>query len=304
MSTQHVPADSVVVGFDGSVSAEIALDWAADEAAAEHRALVVAHAAPPPGPSGSAWLGSMGIDQREVFDQLRDESQVLLNQAADRARAAHPDLTVHQVLQLADARTTLLELAHDAHLVVVGSRGLGPVRSLLLGSVSVALTKHAACPVVVARAPESPPVPGGVLVAVEITESGEQPALELAFEIAAARALPITVLHCFWDVAKVSEGAVDVPDDEPGLDKERGELADAVRHLVAAHPTVAVHLQLTRGFVDRRLLDASQHADLIVVGHRAKPFLDEVVYGSVAPVVVEHAHCSVVVVPLAHDAAH
>lgn len=301
MSTQHVPTDGVVVGFDGSPSAEAALDWAAEQAAAEGRPLVVVHAAPPPGPSSSAWLGSMGIDQGQVRGQLREASQALLTAASDRTRRAHPGVALTQVLELADARQTLLEISHDAHLVVVGSRGLGPVRSLLLGSVSMALTKHASCPVVVVRAPATPPAPGGVLVAIEL-DGSDRPALALAFQVAAARGLPLTVLHCFWDVVKVSQGAVDVRDDEPGLEEERTALAAAVCDLAAAYPDVPVHRQLTRGFVDRRLLAASHRADLIVVGHRAKPFLDEVVYGSVAPIVVEHAACSVAVVPMTEPA--
>jgi nucleotide-binding universal stress UspA family protein len=42
---------------------------------------------------------------------------------------------------------------------------------------------------------------------------------------------------------------------------------------------------------------ASRHAALVVVCHRRKPLLNEIVYGSVAPRVVERAHCSVAVVP-------
>ncbi|WP_309647361.1 universal stress protein [Nocardioides sp.] len=294
MSTEHVPPDSIVVGIDGSAPSDAALDWAASEAVLSRRPLVISHAAPFPAASGSAWLGTMGIDPALVHAQLRAESRDLLDAATARVTAAHPDLVVHVSMRLADPRQALLDLATEAHLVVVGSRGLGPMRSFLLGSVSLALTKHSSCPVVVVRTRATAPVPGGVLVALE---KGDVGVLELAFEVASARSLPVTVLHCFWDVVTVSQGAVDVPDDEPGVEAERQLLTTAVAPLREKYADVPVHLQLTRGFVDARLISASATADLIVVGHQAKPFLDEVIYGSVTPVIVEHAACSVAVVP-------
>lgn len=295
MEAMHVAPGAVVVGIDGSPASDQALTWAAEEAFLEARALVLAHAAPPPSPTSSAWLMSVGVDHHQVVQQLRDESRALLDRAQEKVVAAHPGLAVHQAIRLTDPRDALLELAHEAHLVVVGSRGLGPVRSLLLGSVSLALAKHSPTPVVVTRHLDEIRSPGGVLVAVS-NDGTDRRALEVAFEIADARELPLTALHCFWDMAKISQGAVDVPDDEPGLDDERAQLRDAVRHLEERYPDVPVHLQLTRGFVDARLLRASEHADLLVLGHQPKPLLNEFVYGSVAPEIVEHAKCSVVVV--------
>ncbi|MFA6575313.1 MAG: universal stress protein [Nocardioides sp.] len=295
MEAMHVPAGAVVVGIDGSPSSDQALTWAAEEAALEGRALVVAHAAPPPSATGSAWLMSVGVDHHQIIEQLRAESRALLDRVTERVAAAYPGLEIHPAIRLADPREALLELAHDAHLLVVGSRGLGPVRSLLLGSVSLALAKHSPVPVVVTRHLDETRTPGGVLVAV--SEDGtDRRALEIAFEVADARGMPLTALHCFWDMNKISQGAVDVPDDEPGLDDERARLRDAVRHLEEQYPDVPVHLQLTRGFVDARLIRASEHADLIVLGHQPKPLINEFVYGSVAPEVVEHAKCSVAIV--------
>ena len=75
-------------------------------------------------------------------------------------------------------------------------------------------------------------------------------------------------------------------------------LEEAVAPLAAAHPGVEVHTQLSCGMADERLLRASREASMIVIGHRRKPFLNELVYGPVAPVVVERASCSVAVVPI------
>ena len=51
------------------------------------------------------------------------------------------------------AATALLLAAEDADLVVVGARGLGGFRRLMLGSVSAQVTHHAPCPVVVVPEP-------------------------------------------------------------------------------------------------------------------------------------------------------
>jgi nucleotide-binding universal stress UspA family protein len=70
--------------------------------------------------------------------------------------ATHPGLDVHRVAPIADARECLVGLAGDGRLLVLGSRGMGPVRSFLLGSVSLAVAKHAHGAVVVVRSLDEP----------------------------------------------------------------------------------------------------------------------------------------------------
>jgi nucleotide-binding universal stress UspA family protein len=296
--TTTVPAGSVVVGVDGSSSATHALRWAAEQATAEQRPLVLVHAGATPAPGGTGWMESAGVDHLRLRALLEDDARALLDHAAGPVRAAHPGLEVLQVVRLADPRETLLEASAQARLLLIGTRGRGPVRGLLLGSVSSALVKHASCPVVVVRPePERPEGPSRVLAGVA-GEPGDAAVLDLAFDLAESRKLPLRVFHCFWDAAKLAEGARDVAPGEPGLDEEWLVLDRAVRPHTAAHPAVEVQLQLTRGMVDERLIRASRGATLVVLGHRRKPFLNELVYGSVAPVVVERSACSVAVVPL------
>ncbi|WP_193606948.1 universal stress protein [Nocardioides lijunqiniae] len=290
-----VPHDAIVVGLDGSQPAATALDWAAEQAALEGRPLVLVHAAPPLGAGAAASLGSLGVDTARLREEVLSDAHALLDRAAERVADAHDGLVTQRLALVADPRQTLLELAAPDRLLVVGSRGMGPVRSLLLGSVSLALTKHAPGPVVVVRPTEGPRSPGGVLVAVAL-DGTDAPVLDLAFRFAATRGLPLTALHCFWDMNEISRGAVDVPDDEPGLEELRDRLAAALADHRAAYPSVPVHPQLTRGFVDARVLDATRRADLVVLGHQPKPRLGELVYGSVAPQVVEAGQCSVAVV--------
>ncbi|CAI9407594.1 universal stress protein [Nocardioides sp. T2.26MG-1] len=294
--TTSVPAGSIVVGVDGSASASHAVAWAAAQAAAERRPLVLVHAGGTPAPAGTGWMEAAGVDRRRVCLLLKEDARALLSEAAEPIRGAHPDVEIHEVVRLGDPRETLLEASAEAGLLVVGTRGLGPLRHLLLGSVSTAMVKHATCPVVVVR-PEAGTRGGGVLAGVA-GEPADAAVLELAFRLADTRQLPLRVFHCFWDAVKIAEGARDVAPDEPGLEDEWRVLAEAIRPHAEAHPGVEVHPQLTRGMVDERLLRASHDASLVVLGHRRKPFLNELVYGSVAPVVVERAACTVAVVPL------
>lgn len=297
--TTTVPAGSIVVGVDGSVSASHAVGWAAEQAAVERRPLVLVHAGPTPAPAGTGWMETTGFDHRRLCLLLKEDARAVLDQAEEPVRAEHPDLEIHHVVRLGDAREILLETSAEARLLVVGTRGLGPLRHLLLGSVSSAMVKHAACPVVVVRpGPEPRPEHAPDVLVGVAGEPGDAAVLELAFSLAEARQLPLRVFHCFWDAVKIAEGARDVAPGEPGLDDEWLVLDQAVRPHAEAHPTVEVHTQLTRGMVDERLLRASRTASLVVLGHRRKPLLSELVYGSVAPVVVERAGCSVAVVPL------
>ena len=90
---------------------------------------------------------------------------------------------------------------------MLGSRGRGPLRTALLGSVSASVARRAHCPVVVCRPPEPEPSASiGVIVGAD-GRDGSQPVLEFAFAQASLRALPLTVMHCFWDVISATRGS-------------------------------------------------------------------------------------------------
>jgi nucleotide-binding universal stress UspA family protein len=134
----------VVVGVDGSPESWAALEWAAAEARARGVALGVI----------SAWsydvLAQPPLSGHSP-ERLRSAAAHLLEEAARKVR--RPGLPVHTWLVEGHADTTLQDVGEHAGLLVVGSRGLGPVRGALLGSVSAHLVRHAACPVAVVPRP-------------------------------------------------------------------------------------------------------------------------------------------------------
>ncbi|WP_327027790.1 universal stress protein [Micromonospora sp. NBC_01740] len=131
-------AGPVLVGVDGSEPAELAVGYAADEAARRGDGLVLLHVQPP--------------DRAPADGATETHAAELLATAAAAVRGSHPGLAVEErVLRAPKAEQALVEASGDAALVVVGSRGRGGFAGLLLGSVSQALVQHAHCPVLVAR---------------------------------------------------------------------------------------------------------------------------------------------------------
>lgn len=291
-----VPPGAVVVGVDGSVHAERAMAWAAEEA--EHRGvpLVLLHADLPLSTVNAVWLTSTGIDAAQLRRDGERAVRAVLDREAAALRSARPGLEVVVALCPDDPRQALVEASATAALVVVGSRGHGPVAGLLLGSVSTAVVRHASCPVLVVRPARTDHPRRGVLVGVDV--AAPAPAvLAAAYAQAELRAQPLTVMHCFWDVRGTAHAARRVPADDHSVDDLRLLLAEATAGLAEAHPDVVVHHELARGFAEE-LLSRESGYDLVVVGHRRAGPLHTLLHGSVALAVVELASTPVLVVPL------
>ncbi len=286
METTVIPAGTIVVGLDGSPSAERALEWAVDQALRESRQLTLAHGVDP---SGSVWVDPAGIDHRAVLEALHDDAKAVLGHAREQIAHRAPDLVVHEVVHLSDARVTLLELSERAAMVVVGSRGRGPIKSLLLGSVSLAVSREARCPVVVVRPGHPGVVRNGVLVGADGTDRSV-PTLEFAYRQASLHQLPLTIMHCFWDARPGTE-------EEPVASDARLVLAESLAGLGEKFPDVRARTELVRGMADERLVRASQRMDLVVVGAHHGGTLTTLLYGSIANAVLEHATCPVAIVP-------
>lgn len=130
------------LGYDGGRESQVALEWAR-AAAAEIGAVVhVLCAAEPPVAFSSGV--SYGVNWA-TFGRAREE--YASQQLALALEALGPGATGEVVVGL--ARSELRRLSADVDLLVLGSRGYGPVRRTLLGSTSDHLVHDAACPVVV-----------------------------------------------------------------------------------------------------------------------------------------------------------
>jgi nucleotide-binding universal stress UspA family protein len=142
---QPHPSGPVVLGVDGSPEASAAIAHAFDEAWLREAPLVALH----------AWLNPVAREPGDMLplvydlDQVRDEEARVLAEAVAGCREEYPDVAVREELVRAHTRAALIDRSVEAQLLVVGTRGRGGMRGLLLGSVSQAMLHHAGCPVLV-----------------------------------------------------------------------------------------------------------------------------------------------------------
>lgn len=133
------PRGPIVVGVDSSPSSEDALRFAADAAAARGVPLVVTHAGHQRIPSiEPAFADQQAEDRRDIEEMV-----------AGWARK-YPELEITtRVVDDREPSRALMGVAPDAQLIVIGSRGRGPVAGALRGSTGNDLLAHATCPVAV-----------------------------------------------------------------------------------------------------------------------------------------------------------
>jgi nucleotide-binding universal stress UspA family protein len=293
-------ASSIVVATDGSDHARRAIRWAADQATLERRPLTVlatAHAEVLP----AGGLGTMGAVYAYDAEGLLAGAREVAQEGVGLAHALHPELEVSGAARLGASRYVLVDLSHRVHLIVLGSRGRGPLRSRLLGSVSAAVSRDAACPVVVCR-PETrdEAASAGILVGADGTPESRA-VVEFAFRQASLTGEPLTVVHSVWDEVAIHQGPGAVPPGTSRLDEYRLLLAESVAGIAPKFPEVTVELRLSRGMAEDCLGDRDAAWSLIVVGRHPVDSFARLVTSTVATAVIERAHTNVAVVPEAEQ---
>jgi nucleotide-binding universal stress UspA family protein len=144
------PADSgaVIVGVDGSAGSQRALRFAAAEAALRGTTVTAVYAwEPTPHPGLDALRAASGLDWSVLAQHATD----MLDDELTRVRAAFPHVHVTGQTVAGHPVQGLLAASEEAQLLVVGSRGLGALGGLVLGSVSHSVVRAAHCPVAVLR---------------------------------------------------------------------------------------------------------------------------------------------------------
>jgi nucleotide-binding universal stress UspA family protein len=278
--TIELPLGAIVVGVDGHPQSQYAAAWAARQADLERRPLVVVHAFDP-----APHLGRKRGGERELVDQLAGQRHA--ERGMRRALEVAPGIRVESLVRSADPAELLVELGERAHLLVIGSRGLGRIASLVRGSVSLAVCGAARCPVVVVRDEE--PRPPRIVVGSDGTGASSA-AVEFGFAQASLRGVPLTVLHAVSILEPRAEKWVSAEAAAPAW------LSESVAGLREKYIDVDVDLQIADGPTMAELTEASLRADLVVLGahpHRGPASLS---ITSVRQALLDHGHCSVAVV--------
>jgi nucleotide-binding universal stress UspA family protein len=303
---------TVVVGVDGSVGAQEALDFATAEARLRKAPLRIVHAwnygyningpgayMGETGLKGMAagYMGSVGYDSRELRRSTENKIKKALGKVAQQAT----DLKIErQVVEGGSAEILLGAVAKD-DLLVVGSRGHGGFAGLLLGSVSQQCVEHAQCPVVIVHPPKAKkgrkPV-RAVTVGVD-GSAGSMAAMRWALGEARLRKAPLRIIHVFsYGYIGGANGymgsmSVDVGD----LNRAAEEVLESVtREVIASNTDLEISREVIEGFAPSVLVGAVTAGDLLVVGSRGHGGFLELLLGSVSQQCVHHSPCPVVVV--------
>ena len=231
----------------------------------------------------------------------RQQLEEMLDDAA--AALTGESRVVRRTTLVGRSGSVLIELAADlrAELVIVGSRGRGPLRSMLLGSVSAEVVDHAPCPVLVVRQAAA----DSLLVAVDGSPSADGAVGYLiANRILAGRPIEVLSVAPGPDLPimlPLSEGA-----DRP-LEPAEGRLVEDRWRAEATAANVARRLDesgytarwsIGTGDAAHEIIKAAENFDtgLIVMGSRGHTGLTRLLLGSVARNVLLHTAASVLVV--------
>ena len=284
----------IVLGVDTATLEGRTLRWAAEQAHLEGRRLQLVTAAGPASPGQrDQGVGTLLVSSTRL--NLRGEA--VLDWALEELHLTAPYVEVDQMFQVADPSTLLIQLSSSAHLVVLGSRGRGSLRSHVLGSVALAVVRHAECPVVVHR----PVCPGqahrGVVVAAEATEDS-MPVLAFAFRQASLRRLPLRVVHFVYDARSELVGIPMAGDLSETSEQHERLIAESLAGLREDFPDVHVSVQTQRGLPAQGLASLSKQADLTVVGRHQRGIVARLLAGSVSGSVLQHGHGPIAIVPV------
>ena len=128
---EGTPEPAVVVGVDGSEPSQLAMDFAAKEAASRGVKLVAVYAWMPPLTPGLEYLWS-----EELVESQRAAAEEAITLSTAGLDEKYPGILVERKIIQAPPVSALLQAAEEADTIVVGSRGRGGLSRLLLGSVS------------------------------------------------------------------------------------------------------------------------------------------------------------------------
>ncbi|MFI9741374.1 universal stress protein [Streptomyces sp. NPDC052494] len=278
----------VAVGVDGSPSARTAAMWAAAEAALRGSTLCLVHAADTDRPAPF-------LSQAEIGTSRQAGSE-LLDRTAGAISARHPELVVVKELTDGPAPGSLRQAAALTGTIVVGHRGLGGFSSLLLGSVGLEVVASATTPVVVVRGAAEPVEAGVVLAA--IRDEADMGCARAAAREALLRKVPLRLLHIrsvrlsVGPRAASHNGGGETARDHVGVPSS---VLDRVRE---EFPKLSVHADAQKSrSVPGALVEASHHADLLVVGGRRSPGYLGPTIGRTTLSLLQHAHCPVELIP-------
>jgi nucleotide-binding universal stress UspA family protein len=302
-STEHGDdmATVIAVGTDGSTAADEAVMWAATEAERAGDELLIVHAVEAPVPAYTTYGVDVAAYQLDVPKMLAAAKR-LVEAATARVGERFPSLPIRCVVERGEVGRILVTTAADARLLVVATHERN-LANLILGSHARYVLHHATTDVAIVpyAVPAATSVPiSRITVGVDSSENAYW-ALEWATKEAQRWNATVSVLHT-WDHPYVSHGAVDLVAAMGGAAKD--EIERVIARLRAARPDlhdVMLDCSIQTGSAAKRLIDAGDTSQLLVVGSRGRGGFRSLLLGSVSQQVVQHSVVPVVIVRQTSD---
>lgn len=282
--------ERILVATDGSKDATRAVASASDLAMKSGAELHVVH----------VWHDVRGFAHDFVKRELKRQGQEILDEQVERIRASGGDVAQAH-LRMGRTSNEVLALCQEivAGLLVVGSRGLGTVQRILMGSQSEEIVHHAKIPVLVLRGGEEVWPPARIVIGEDFSDDARR-AGDLAAGIGKLYGAGGLLVYSHPDLPEVPPGearstVTDLMDirgrDESMLDQRAAKLEE----ILDTRPEVRV----SDGYPAKVLLEAGQEVrpSLVAVGSRGLAGIWRTRLGSVSTKVVTAAHGPVLVYP-------
>lgn len=289
--------DIIVVAVDGSEASLLAVEWAANTATKRGIPLRIASSYTMP-----QFLYAEGmVPPKELYEELQAETLGRIEQARNRAHSLFPELKIGHTIAEGSPIDMLLEMSNDVTMVVMGSRGMGGLSGMVMGSVSASVVSHASCPVVVVREDSAVTEDnkyGPVVVGADGSEVSDK-ATRYAFQEAQARGVRLVAVHTWMDMQIQASlaGLSAAQTDWAEIEHEQNELLSArLEPLMAEFPDVEVEKVIVRDRPVRALIDQAEGAQLLVVGSHGRGGFKGMLLGSTSRALLQSAPCPMMVV--------
>jgi nucleotide-binding universal stress UspA family protein len=269
--------ETIVLGFDGSETSSVALDWVAERAAGRQTRVEI------------VMIGGTPLQD----DFGRDAGLI---EAERRVRDRAPDAEVDSHRFTGKMPDSLLERARGADLLVVGSHRGRPVWSALSGWMPMRVASRSRTPVAVVP-DDWEATTGRVVVGLDDDESSTE-AVDFAAREAAVAGEPLALVHTWTMPVPRMEGSVALlASPIEARAGQRKILREAAVRAQTAHPDLVIEQILEQSNPASALLQAARGASLLVMGTHHRGLMKGALLGSIGQDVISQCRIPVCVVP-------
>jgi len=287
----HRADGAVVVGVTGRGRDSAALRLALDCARREGSDVLLVHAFQD---TSATDLPGYALSH----EQAAKIAGTVMEEVAEEFEALAGTTVSHRAVTVSGPPSRVLaELSAHARLVVVQHSRATALGRLFVGSTVNGAAAHASCPVISVNEEWEPTAPPGDVVVGVHGGGGPLEVVEAGFAWAAATGAHVRIVHA-WRLDTAYDAFVTDAEASQFRHEQEGVLAAAVTDLRERHPEVTVAIDVPRRRPVDALVEASQHASLVVVGRHGSWAWTPERLGSLVRSVLREAASPVMVVPL------